>query len=50
MKKIGIVVKPDIMAEKNAFELEKWLKAKNIEVVLKMISKPELSKPGDELD
>jgi NAD+ kinase len=50
LKKIGIVVKPDIMAEKNAFELEKWLKAKNIEVVLKMISKPELNQSGDELN
>jgi NAD+ kinase len=49
LKKIGIVVKPDKMAEKNAFELEKWLKAKNVEVVLRKISTHELNEHVDEL-
>ncbi len=42
MKKIGLVVKPDLRAEEKANELETWLQSKQIEVLRKEYTLPGL--------
>lgn len=46
MKKIGIIVKTDINANKKADELQKWLLSKEIEVIRKESSLPNRKLPG----
>jgi NAD+ kinase len=43
MKQVGLVVKPDAMAEKKADELQNWLVERKIKVVRKKYSKPSLN-------
>ncbi len=43
MKQVGLVVKPDAMAEKKADELQNWLAERKIKVVRKKYSKPSLN-------
>jgi NAD+ kinase len=50
MKQVGLVVKPDAMAEKKADELQKWLAEKNISVVRKKYSKPSINMKDEEIE
>ncbi len=50
MKQVGLVVKPDAMAEKKADELQNWLAERKIKVVRKKYSKPDLNMPDEEME
>jgi len=50
MKKVGLVVKPDAMAEKKADELQNWLAERKIKVVRKKYSKPSSNFPDEEIE
>ena len=50
MKQVGLVVKPDAMAEKKADELQNWLAERKIKVVRKKYSKPSLNLLDEEIE
>ncbi|MBW1898614.1 MAG: NAD(+)/NADH kinase [Deltaproteobacteria bacterium] len=50
MKQVGLVVKPDAMAEKKADELQNWLAERKIKVVRKKYSKPPLNLSDEEIE
>jgi NAD+ kinase len=45
MKQVGLVIKPDSMAEKKADELEKWFIDRNVNVIRKQYSKIDANHP-----
>jgi len=50
MKQVGLVVKPDAMAEKKADELQKWLAERNVRVIRKKYTKPSSDMKYDEIE
>ena len=50
MKQVGLVVKPDAMAEKKADELQNWLAERKIKVVRKKYSRPSLNLLDEEIE
>jgi NAD+ kinase len=50
MKQVGLVVKPDALAEKKADELQNWLAERKIKVVRKKYSKPSLNLLDEEIE